>query len=90
MGIAALDVFADGQLMLSHSMVHRDQSDLRVAVGSWAGVQPGARRLDIGPSLTAGFPVADGRGRVSLEWRQRVAGSAEPGSGFALALAASF
>lgn len=89
-GLASRDVFADGQTMVSRRVVGRGQSNLRIGVGSWGGLQPGVRRLDIGPSVTAGFPVADGRGRLSVEWRQRVAGNAQPGSGPALALAASF
>jgi hypothetical protein len=60
---------------------------LRLGVGSWGGAQRDAQRLDVGPTLTLRLPVADRSLRVLLDWRQRVAGSARPGSGAALTLA---
>ena len=44
-------------------------------------------RVDVGPRVS--MPVGRGM-RVHVDWRQRVAGSAAPGSGPALTLAADF
>lgn len=65
---------------------------IRVALGAgvWGAAQRGVERLDIGPSAVIGFPVARGQARLTIDWRQRVAGSARPGSGPALTLGSDF
>jgi hypothetical protein len=50
-------------------------------------VQPDLYRLDIGPR--ASMRVRPNM-RVHLDWRQRLVGNAEPGSGPAVTLAADF
>jgi hypothetical protein len=55
--------------------------------GVWGGVQPGLYRVDVGPRLSM---RVRGNMRVHLDWRQRLAGKAEPGSGPAVTLAADF
>jgi hypothetical protein len=68
--------------------------DLRAGGGLWSGGQRGAARLDLGPRIELRSmigPEARRIGvRVGVDWRFRVAGKAEPGSGPALTLAAGF
>jgi hypothetical protein len=56
-------------------------------MGVWGGYQPGLYRVDAGPRISMRV-----RPNVSLhfDWRQRLAGAAEPGSGPAVTLGANF
>ena len=57
---------------------------------SWGGIQPGVAQLDIGRQLVARTAL-DGRPlRISVEWRQRVAGTTAPASGAIVILGADF
>ncbi|WP_421854248.1 hypothetical protein [Novosphingobium sp.] len=62
--------------------------------GLWSGGQRGAVRLDVGPRIElrgmVGPPARRIGVRVGVDWRFRVAGRAEPGSGPALTVAAGF
>lgn len=62
--------------------------------GVWSGGQRGAARLDLGPRIElrgmVGPPSRRIGVRVGVDWRFRVAGKAEPGSGPALTVAAGF
>lgn len=62
--------------------------------GVWSGGQRGASRLDVGPRVELrsmlGPPTRRIGVRVGVDWRFRVAGKAEPGSGPALTVAAGF
>ena len=82
-GLRTRDVFADGSLAVSRPVWGR----FSAGVGVWGGYQPGLYRIDAGPRLSMRV-----RPNVSLhlDWRQRLAGSAEPGSGPALTLGANF
>ena len=60
---------------------------ISAGLGMWGGVQPGLYRVDAGPRLS--MKVRNNM-RVHLDWRQRLAGNAEPGSGPAVTLAADF
>ena len=82
-GIRSRDLFADGGFTLTRPLFARASAGL----GVWGGVQPGLYRVDVGPRVS--MPVGRGM-RVHVDWRQRVAGSAAPGSGPALTLAADF
>jgi hypothetical protein len=68
--------------------------DLRAGGGVWSGGQRGAARLDLGPRIELrtmiGPPSRRIGVRVGVDWRFRVAGRAEPGSGPALTVAAGF
>jgi hypothetical protein len=68
--------------------------DFRAGGGLWSGGQRGAARLDLGPRIELRSmigPEARRIGvRVGVDWRFRVAGKAEPGSGPALTVAAGF
>ncbi|WP_243652509.1 hypothetical protein [Novosphingobium sp. PhB165] len=83
--------FADGQLRVDHALLSLGRVESRIGGGLWGGAQNGASRLDAGPSATVALPLARGvNGRVGVDWRFRVAGDAEPGSGPALTLSAGF
>lgn len=64
--------------------------ELHLGGGAWAGGQRDAARLDLGPRLSLHGRIGQAGARLSLDWRLRVAGRADPGSGPALTLAASF
>ena len=84
-----VEPFADGAARLSRPVtggpVHVD-----LGVGAWGGAQRGATRVDIGPSIGASVPVARHTLRLTLDWRERVAGGAKPTSGPALTLGTDF
>jgi len=84
-----VDGFADGAARLAVPLsAGRVGWDL--GIGAWGGAQPGAARLDLGPSLGARVPVGDRRLRITLDWRRRVAGRARPASGPALSIGSDF
>lgn len=63
---------------------------LRLGVGSWGVAQREGARVDVGPSAVAVLPLGKQAVRLSLDWRQRVAGKAMPGSGLTLTLGSDF
>lgn len=90
-GLPGAAGFADGRMTLGYRLTPPARTaDLVVGVAVSGSAQPGAARLDVGPELRLRLPVAGGHLRLSAEWRQRVAGSARPASGPALALVADF
>ncbi|WP_286773755.1 MULTISPECIES: hypothetical protein [unclassified Sphingomonas] len=62
---------------------------VELGAGLWGGAQRGAARLDIGPAAGVILPTPRPL-RITLEWRQRIAGAARPGAGVALSLGADF
>lgn len=78
--------FVDGAVRVERRVARAGSAELLVGGGAWGGAQPGAARLDLGPSVSLAFPVARQRLRLSLEWRERIAGNARPESGLALTL----
>lgn len=87
--------FADGQLVADREVAIFDltrskRAGLRLGAGVWGGSQKGSERLDVGPSANLTVPVADAPVRLSLDYRIRAAGDAEPGSGVALTLSTGF
>ena len=70
--------FVDGQLRAAHPLGARGRIQRRV------------ERLDIGPSLGAALAVAKRTLRLTLDWRERIAGNARPASGPALTLGTDF
>jgi hypothetical protein len=87
---ATAEGYVDGQARLTHTVASVGQARLELGAGAWGGAQPGTRRLDVGPSAAVAFPVAGHGARLSVDWRERVAGNARPGSGPALTLGADF
>jgi hypothetical protein len=84
-GLKSRDLFVDGSARLSAPL-----GPVEIALGGWGAAQPGAARLDAGPSLSYRLPVRGGNLRLQGDWRFRLAGDAVPGSGVALTLAADF
>ena len=82
-GARRRDLFADGGFTFTKPLFGR----FSAGFGMWGGVQPGIYRVDAGPRVS--MRVRNNM-RVHLDWRQRLAGNAEPGSGPALTLAADF
>ena len=80
------EYFADGAARVMRT-VAAGKARVELGLGAWGGAQRGASRLDVGPAASvvvpAGVPL-----RISLEWRQRIAGDARPGSGLALSIGA--
>ena len=82
--------FADGAARIAHPVASLGKVRFDLGVGTWAAAQKGATRIDLGPSLVAHVPLADQPIRLSLDWRQRVAGNAKPDSGLVFTLGADF
>jgi hypothetical protein len=82
-GLNSRDLFADGALTVSRP-VYRQFS---AGFGVWGGAQPGLYRVDAGPRLT--MRVRNNL-KVHVDWRQKLAGNARPGSGPVLTLAGDF
>jgi hypothetical protein len=82
-GIHRRDGFVDGGLTLTRPVYRR----FSAGFGVWGGAQPGVARLGVGPRVTM---RVRNNVRVHLDWRQRIAGKAEPGSGGAVTLAGDF
>lgn len=82
-GIRSRDLFADGGLAVSRPVWGR----LSAGLGVWGGYQPGLYRVDAGPRISV---RVRSNVNVHLDWRQRLAGMAEPGSGPAVTLGANF
>jgi hypothetical protein len=77
------DWFVDGQAAVTRPVWR----NLSAGFGVWGGAQPGLSRLDVGPraSLRVGT-----RMRVNLDYRYKLLGSAEPGSGGVVTIAGDF
>lgn len=82
--------FVDGQARVDRSLASVGNFDLRAGASTWGGAQKDSERLDIGPTASVTFRIGETRGRVSADYRFRVAGEAEPASGPALTLSAGF
>lgn len=82
-GLRRRDAFIDGAVTFTRP-VYRNFS---AGFGLWGGAQPGVYRVDAGPRVT--MAVRDNL-RVHLDYRQRLAGNAEPGSGPSITLAGDF
>ncbi|MCW2362634.1 MULTISPECIES: hypothetical protein [Sphingobium] len=90
-GLPGSDGFADGKAALSYRLFPPGRGLALAVGGALSGsVQPGARRLDIGPQLRARLPWARPGLSLSAEWRFRIAGNARPASGPAITLATDF
>lgn len=85
-----VDPFADGALRVTRQVASAGRTRLDMGAGAWGAAQRGAMRLDIGPSAVASLPVGESTVRLVIDWRERVAGDAQPGSGPALSVGADF
>jgi hypothetical protein len=82
-GLKRRDLFVDGGAWVTRP-VYRNFS---AGFGVWGAAQPGLYRVDAGPRVT--MRVRNNL-KVHVDWRQRLAGNARPGSGPALTLAGDF
>lgn len=82
--------FADGQARVTREVARFDLASVRAGAGAWAGAQRGAARVDIGPSATIDLRLGEAPARLAVDYRLRVAGDAEPGSGVAVTLSTGF
>lgn len=87
-GFNRRDGFAEGAVRVSRPLVTTGRLTLSGGAGIWAAAQPGVERVDAGPILSARLERA--APRLSLDWRQRIAGQAVPASGIAVTLATDF
>lgn len=82
-----VEPYADGAARATRRIGH---SGIALGLGAWGAAQRNAARFDIGPSATLAVPIAGRDLRFAIDWRQRVAGTARPGSGIALTLGSDF
>lgn len=82
--------FVDGQARIARELAGARDFRLTAGGGAWGGAQEDAARLDVGPSAGISFRIGQAHGRVSADYRFRVAGDAEPASGPALTVTAGF
>ena len=82
-GAKTLDWFVDGQAAVTRP-VYRNFS---AGLGVWGGAQPGLSRLDVGPRLSVRVGK---RMRVHADYRHKLVGNAQPGSGGVVTIAGDF
>ena len=82
-GAKSRDWFVDGAFSVTRP-VYRNFS---AGFGVWGAAQPGLSRLEAGPRVT--MKVRNNL-KVHVDWRQKLAGNARPGSGPALTLSGDF
>lgn len=86
-GVRRRDAFVDGRVALTHPIANTPFS---AGVSVSGGAQPNVSRLDVGPVIDARIKLKGVQPRLSVEWRERVAGNAAPNSGPAVTLATDF
>jgi len=85
-----IEAFADGAARLTHPLTTVAGATLDVGGGTWGAAQRRAARLDIGPTLGLAIPAGRRSLRLTLDYRERIAGDARPGSGVALSIGSDF
>lgn len=88
-GTQRRDLFAEGAVTIARPVARLGPFDLSAGAGAWGAAQPGASRLDLGPTLSARSARLEGA-RLAVDWRQRVTGDAAPASGPAVTLSVGF
>jgi hypothetical protein len=66
--------FFDAQARVLHPLARIGSVPLAVGAGSWAGGQRGAKRLDVGPTISAKLDTGPAVLLIQLDWRLRAAG----------------
>lgn len=82
--------FAEGAARATRAIAKFGPFVADLGAGAWGGAQRGAARLDIGPTLGVAFRLGELPARLTIDWRQRIAGRARPGSGLAMSLGTDF
>ncbi len=85
-----IEKFVDASARITHPLGHAAGARIDIGLGIWGSAQRSAERFDIGPTLIVGIPIAGKSLRVTLDWRERVAGAARPGSGPAISIGSDF
>lgn len=86
----AVQAFADAALSIERPLARTGDLHLSAGAMAAAAAQPGASRIDVGPRATLQLDDVGKGARLSIDWRARVAGNAQPESGLALTLSAGF
>lgn len=82
--------YGDGFVRVTHRVSETPLGNLDLGIGAWAAAQRDAQRVDVGPSIGVRVPIGARAVRLSVDWRERVAGDVDPGSGLALTIGADF
>jgi hypothetical protein len=82
-GARTRDWFVDGQAAVTRPVY----KNLSAGFGVWGGAQPGISRLDAGPRLSLRVGK---RMRVHADYRYKLMGNAQPGSGGVVTIAGDF
>lgn len=87
--------FADGQATVTRQVVSfngpsESRANFSLGGGAWAGAQENAERVDVGPTVRLDLTIGEVPARVSVDWRERIGGDAQPGSGVAATLSTRF
>ena len=85
-----IEAFVDAAARLTHPTARIGRARLDLGVGAWGSAQRGAARFDLGPTAGLAVPMAGRNLRLALDWRERVAGGARPGSGPAFTIGSDF
>jgi hypothetical protein len=89
-GPGDLEAFVDGAIMIDRPVWSQDGVELALGGIAAGAAQRGVARIDLGPRATLSLPGLGEGARVALDWRERIAGNARPGSGAVLTLSAGF
>ncbi|PZN93215.1 MAG: hypothetical protein DCF31_13465, partial [Alphaproteobacteria bacterium] len=87
------DIYAGGQARTLLPLARLGGADVAIGPAAWASLQTGdftTGRVDLVPTIVATAPLAGLAVELSADWRFRVAGNAEPGSGPALTVSTRF
>jgi hypothetical protein len=87
---AGVEGFVDASARVTHRIGKIGDARIDIGIGAWGSAQRAAARFDIGPSVVATLPIARTSLRLTLDWRERLAGDARPGSGPALSIGSDF
>lgn len=91
--------FFDLQMLATRPVTVQDGPAVLLGGGLWAGGQQErdpaghkrwVHRADLGPRAALDLPVGDSRITVAFDWRQRIDGNAQPGSGAVVTVSAGF
>ncbi len=92
-GVAGLRhhmAFVDGEIAATRPAFQMGTHRIKLGMGMWGAAQPDMHRIDIGPIVETRIVMADRPVRISLQWRERVAGHVRPRSGPALVIGSDF
>ncbi|MBX3593484.1 hypothetical protein [Sphingomonas sp.] len=85
-----VEPYADGAIRVTRDVARAGSARIALGVGAWGAAQRESARLDAGPTAVVTVPLGGHAMRVTIDWRERIAGEARPGSGPALSLGADF